>query len=351
MKNSKPLLDVLSNRSPQRRPVWLMRQAGRYLSEYRAVRQKAGSFLDLCYSPQLAAEVTLQPLRRFDFDAAILFSDILVVPHAMGCALKFVDNEGPQLETVSGSLGVGRLQTSAPFEQFDRVAETVSHVRSSLSPGVALIGFCGAPWTVASYMIEGRSSQRQTALAVAAQSPPWFESLIEKLVDVSVQYLIQQIAAGAEVVQIFDSWAGDLPVSLRERWVDRPIRAIVDGVRMMYPDLPVIVFARGVGSGHGRIALSTNANAVGVEQGISLADVMGSLRSNVAVQGNLNPHILAAGGEELEREVSDILDAVPRDRHIFNLGHGILPTTDVSHVEAIVSLIRRKDALDNVSLA
>lgn len=254
MTNPKPLLDVLANRMPSRRPVWLMRQAGRYLPEYRDVRTKAGSFLKLCYSPELACEVTLQPLRRFDLDAAILFSDILVVPQAMGLALDFREGEGPVLDTVRDASAVRSLKVAGTFDEFDRVAETVSRVVGGLPAGKALIGFCGAPWTVASYMIEGGSSKRALALEVSRSGSAWFAALIDKLVDVSILYLKQQVAAGAEVLQIFDSWAGDIPSDLRSRWVMEPMARIVQGVRQSYPEVPVIVFARGVGQGHAEIA-------------------------------------------------------------------------------------------------
>jgi uroporphyrinogen decarboxylase len=343
MNSDKALLDVLGGRQPKRRPVWLMRQAGRYLPEYREVRAKAGSFLSLCYSPELAAEVTLQPLRRFDFDAAIVFSDILVVPHAMGLKLEFVENEGPKLEIVSSRMDVEKLHNAGDHAYYSKVCETLSIVRGELAPDVALIGFCGAPWTIASYMIEGKSSERKSALAVASDSPGWFENVIQKVIDHSVYFLGAQIKAGADVVQIFDSWAGDLPQALRKKWVADPISTIIQRLRLEHPFVPVIVFARGIGGGHARMAEATQGNAIGVEQGTDMKALLDELRLGCAIQGNLSPDVLAAGGVELDLEVDAILSAVPLERHIFNLGHGILPHTKVAHVERMLRLVRDHD--------
>lgn len=320
-----------------------MRQAGRYLPEYRALRQRAGSFLELCYSPQLARDVTLQPLARFDLDAAILFSDILVVPHAMGLELTFIENEGPRLETVSSIADVERLDDSGRNEKFDCVASTVRLVAADIAEGKTLIGFCGAPWTVASYMIEGGSSDREMAKSVALASPEWFEALMAKLVKVSVSYLLQQIHAGAQVVQIFDSWAGELPVASRERWVTQPIAEMVAGVRDVFPGFPVIVFARGVAAGHADVALETGANCVSIEQGVRLDDVVSVLPDTVAVQGNLDPAILLGSRADLIAEVNRICSSVPMKRHIFNLGHGIGQTTDPEAVSLLIQEIRRHD--------
>ena len=336
----KAILDVLSGRKPHRRPLWIMRQAGRYLPEYRALRTKAGSFLDLCYSPSMAAEATLQPLRRFDFDAAILFSDILVVPHAMGLSLTFKEGEGPVLETVSDLAGVQRLADGSESEKFSRVYETVGLVKKDLSAHQTLIGFCGAPWTVASYMIEGGSSKRKTALAVAIENPDWFSLMMKKLVTSSTTYLLGQIAAGAEVVQIFDSWAGDVPPAHLDRLVVRPIAEIIRGVRALHLNFPVIVFARGVGSEHARIALGTNGNCVGLEEGADIGSVLASLPAGVAAQGNLPNELLLGSEDAMIHRIRDILTAVPRERHIFNLGHGILPETQIGMVERLVKEVR-----------
>lgn len=341
--HTKPLLDVLNARTPERRPVWLMRQAGRYLPEYRALRAKAGSFLKLCYAPEHAAEVTLQPLRRFDFDAAILFSDILVVPHAMGLDLKFVENEGPKLQTVREAGELRLLVDASGAWQFARVYETVSRVKSELGPRTALIGFCGGPWTVASYMIEGGSSDRKLALGVAIENPPWFAAMMEKLIGASIVYLLGQIRAGVEAVQIFDSWAGDVPAEHHERVVFEPMARIAAGVRAVYPGFPVIAFGRGLGSDHGTLARMVGANAVGVEESARLRDVLETVPDNCAVQGNLPPESMSDPGFDLAAGVAAVLDGVPAKRHVFNLGHGIRPDARVERVSELVSLIRRFD--------
>ncbi|MEO9168515.1 MAG: uroporphyrinogen decarboxylase [Aestuariivirga sp.] len=336
----KPILDVLAGRKPERRAMWIMRQAGRYLPEYRALRAKAGSFLDLCYNPEFACEVTLQPLRRFDFDAAILFSDILVVPHAMGLHLEFKEGEGPLLETVADLKSVEQLGMGHDSSQFVRVYETVTRVKSVLEPKQALIGFCGAPWTVASYMIEGSSSKRQVALAVAIANPAWFSLLLEKLVTASTDYLLGQIKAGAEAVQIFDSWAGDVPAELMQRVVIDPIAAIIAGVRAVYPNFPVIVFARGVDDRHGLVARGTGANCVGLEEDVTASEVLKHLPDHVAVQGNLANTFLLGDEAAMILATHKILTSVPRERHIFNLGHGILPQTEIKMVERLVQEVR-----------
>jgi uroporphyrinogen decarboxylase len=339
----KALLNVLQNRKPVRRPIWVMRQAGRYLPEYRATREKAGSFLKLCYNPELACEVTLQPLRRFDFDAAILFSDILVVPQAMGLALDFKEGEGPILQTVANLAEAEALRAEGSFLEFEKVWETVGLVKAALAKDKTLIGFCGAPWTVVSYMIEGGSSDRKRALAVALQQPAWYGLLIDKVVSVSIQYLLGQIKAGAETVQIFDSWAGDLPVGSLQRLVIGPIRQIVDGVRAVHADFPIIVFARGVGDHHGIVAEGTSANAIGVEEDCQLSDVLSGLKTHVAVQGNLAPGLLLGDVATLRSGVRSVLHDVPMGRHIFNLGHGITPQVDPRMVFELVDAVRDFD--------
>jgi uroporphyrinogen decarboxylase len=338
-----PLLDVLQNREPSRRPVWLMRQAGRYLPEYREVRAKAGSFLKLCYNPELACEVTLQPLRRYDLDAAILFSDILVVPQAMGLALDFLEGEGPRLQTVASLEDVKRLSVGKGSREFDAVYETVSRVKVSLDAKIGFIGFCGAPWTVASYMIEGGSSKRAGAVNIAVENPAWFAVLIAKLVEASIGYLLGQIAAGVQVVQIFDSWAGDIPLEARARVVVDPMAAIVSGVRAVHPEFPIIVFGRGVGGGHAMVAIGTGASAVGVEQDAVLSDVLKSLPDDVAVQGNLAPEVLLEDDEVIVRETRRVLEGVPMRRHIFNLGHGIVPQVKPEAVTTLVNAVRAFD--------
>jgi uroporphyrinogen decarboxylase len=338
----KPILDVLEGREPDRRPMWIMRQAGRYLPEYRDLRAKAGSFLKLCYDPALACEVTLQPLRRFDFDAAILFSDILVVPHAMGLHLDFKEGEGPVLETVKDVAEVEALGDGRNSDQFSKVYETVQRVKGALTAKQTLIGFCGAPWTVASYMIEGGSSKREKALGIALENPVWFSRLIDRLVETSTAYLLGQIKAGAETVQIFDSWAGDVPEGALERLVISPIARIIEGIRVVHPGFPVIVFARGVGQGHAKIAVGTGANCVGLEEDVVIGDVLKTLPWHVAVQGNLGNEMLLGDEAAMLAQTRRILDSVPAQRHIFNLGHGIQQQTSIAMVEKLVAEVRAR---------
>ncbi len=337
------LLDVLQGRKPSRRPIWFMRQAGRYLPEYRELRAKAGSFLDLCYDPALAAEVTLQPLRRFDLDAAILFADILVVPHAMGLELRFAEGEGPILATISDSSSVQKLKRVGDSDQVAAVCGTVSKVRHQLPADVALIGFCGGPWTVASYMVEGGSSDRHKARLAAYNQLPWFDMLIDRLIEQSLAYLGAQIEAGAQAVQIFDSWAGELCGLARERYVVRPLKQITEELQRRYPAVPVIVFARGLGADHGMIARAGGVSAVGVEAEASLKSVADIIPDGVAVQGNLDPVALLADDEALRREVDVVVRSVPMRRHIFNLGHGIRQETDLRKLATVIEAVRRFD--------
>ena len=337
----KPLLDVLSGRKPERRPIWFMRQAGRYLPEYRKLREQAGSFLELCYRPELAAEVTLQPLRRYDLDAAIVFADILVVPHAMGLKLRFEDGEGPILETVRSLEDMRRLKPSGNSHQMKAVYESLARVSSQLSQDIALIGFCGGPWTVASYMIEGGSSNRELSKAAAARGETWFRHLIDRLVEESVEYLSGQVEAGAEAVQIFDSWAGDLPEADRKEFVEKPLAAVAKGFRARHPHIPVIVFARGVGHGHSVIEKATGAQGISIEYDLSMQWARDRLKGTI--QGNLDPELLL-GPEDKARHAAEALVAMmPMERHIFNLGHGIRPATNPEMLNAVIDTVRRHD--------
>ena len=339
MSNPKLLIANLTGQPTEHIPFWFMRQAGRYLPEYRAVREKAGSFLDLCYNPELAAEVTVQPLRRYDLDAAILFADILVVPHAMGLPLKFAEGEGPVLGTVRSMEDLDKLRPVAGTHEVRQVCRTVELTRQQLASHLALIGFCGAPWTVASYMVGGGSSDRVMAKVAAYQRQPWFCALIDRLVTESIDYLCAQADAGAQAVQIFDSWAGDLVASELEDFVMKPLAAIVAGVKQRHPALPVIVFARGVGMAQRRAAAIPGANAIGVETEFDLAD----LPADIVVQGNLDPVALLAGKDVVDAEVRRICTSVDRQRHVFNLGHGIRLGTDPAVVGAVVEAVRRYD--------
>jgi uroporphyrinogen decarboxylase len=338
------LLEVLNGRQPWRRPVWFMRQAGRYLPEYQEVRRRAGSFLELCDAPELACEVTLQPLRRYDLDASIVFADILLVPRALGCELDFREGEGPVLSRVSSGEDVSRLRRDGVTERLSAVYETVEQVRASLPAHVALIGFSGAPWTVASYMVEGgTSSDRALARRAAYEGQAWFDTLIELLTEAACDHLARQVEAGADVVQIFDSWAGDLDDGLRQRYCEAPIRRIVEGLAKRGHDIPVIGFARGIGAGHCRFAEATGVSAVSVEWSVPVDWMAKELAPIVPVQGNLDPLAAAIGGLPLQRSINHLVRALRADRHIFNLGHGVRPDTPPAHVAEIVRQIRALD--------
>ncbi len=335
------LLEVFAGRALSPPPVWLMRQAGRYLPEYRAVREKAGSFLDLCYSPALAAEVTLQPIRRFGFDAAILFADILVVPDALGQKVEFLEGEGPRLEPIRTEREIARLNASATRPRFGRVFETVAKVRQELPHDTALIGFCGAPWTVATYMVGGQGSTDQAEARLwAYRDPGGFQRLIDLLVEVSVDYLSGQVVAGADVLQIFDSWAGSLADDQFERWVVAPTRAMVARLKERYPDVPVIGFPRGAGVHASAYVAHTGVDGIGCDTALPLALMAGELSDKAVVQGNLDPLLLVAGGEAMAHRVAQILAALRGKRFIFNLGHGIVPQTPPEHVAQLVKLVR-----------
>jgi uroporphyrinogen decarboxylase len=324
-------------------PIWLMRQAGRHLPEYHKVRAKAGSFLDLCYTPKLAAEVTLQPVRRYGVDAAIVFSDILVVPHALGQRLEFVEGSGPRLDPIRSKRELGRLKMSETRRTFERIFETVANVRHRLPNDTALIGFCGAPWTVATYMVSGGKSAAQAeAIEWATTDPAGFARLMDRLVDASVEYLSGQVAAGADVLQIFDTWAGRLSGSAFERWVSGPTKAIVTRVRERHPETPIIGFPMGAGKEIGRYVEGTGVDGVSCDAGISLGFMARELAGRVVVQGNLDPQVLAEGGAPMERQTRTILEAMSRCPFIFNLGHGILPHTPRENVAQLVKLVREE---------
>jgi uroporphyrinogen decarboxylase len=323
-------------------PIWLMRQAGRYLAEYREMRAKAGGFLDLCYTPALAAEVTLQPIRRFGFDAAILFSDILVVPDALGQTVEFRDGEGPRLAPVRSVDELRRLDRSATASKFGRIFEAVARIRQDLPAETALIGFCGAPWTVATYMVGGAGSSDQAeARTWAYRDRSGFAALMDLLVEVSTEYLSGQIEAGADVVQIFDSWAGSLPDDEFERWVIAPTGRIVRLLEARHPEVPVIGFPRGAGRSAERYVVATGVGGLGCDTTMPLAAMRQLAEGSRAVmQGNLDPLLLAAGGPAMEARVREILDAMRGARFIFNLGHGIVPETPPENVARLVELVR-----------
>jgi uroporphyrinogen decarboxylase len=317
-----------------------MRQAGRYLPEYKALRKKAGSFLDLCYTPELAAEVTLQPIRRFGFDAAILFSDILVVPHALGRDLRFEEGQGPLLEPISVG-GIEALSVAGFHERLRPVYETVARVRSELPRGTTLLGFCGAPWTVATYMIAGRVTPDQTpARLFGYRHAEAMDRLLGKLAEVSAEYLVRQIEAGADAVQIFDTWAGVLDEECFGRFCVGPVAEIVNRVRHRFPDVPIIGFPRGAGEFYRSYWQETGVTAVGLDWTVPMAAAAGLQREG-PVQGNLDPLRLLAGGEALREGISRILSGLGGGPLIFNLGHGILPETPIRHVERMLDEIRK----------
>jgi uroporphyrinogen decarboxylase len=340
---SKPLLRALAGERLAVPPIWLMRQAGRYLPEYRLLRARAGGFLDLCFTPALAAEATLQPVRRFALDAAILFSDILVVPYALGQGLRFAENEGPLLDAIEDEAELARLAPGMLHERLAPVYETVAKVRAELAPETSLIGFAGAPWTVASYMIEGRSSRDFAKVKYWAMTrPQGFARLIEILVEATASYLLRQIEAGAEVVQIFDSWAGALAEAEFARWSIAPIAAIARKLREAHPKVPIIAFPRGAGVGYARFAQQTGVTALSLDPTVPLGWAVENLRPHCPLQGNLDPIALLAGGAALQEAAERIIESWGNGPFIFNLGHGVLPETPVENVAALVALVRRK---------
>jgi uroporphyrinogen decarboxylase len=337
----KPLLEVLAGRRQKVPPIWMMRQAGRYLPEYREVRARAGGFLDLCFTPEFAAEVTLQPIRRFNFDAAIIFSDILVVPYALGREVRFEVGEGPRLEPLDTPDKVETLAREADFGKLEPVYEALRRVRRELDAGIALIGFCGAPWTVATYMVAGQGTPDQVpARTMAYRHPGAFAKIIDVLVENSIQYLVGQLKAGADVLQIFDTWAGVLPPREFARWSIEPTRRIVEGVRRQVPDAKIIGFPRGAGALLPGYVETTGVDAVSIDWAAEPSLIRERVQNRVAVQGNLDPLALIAGGAALDSAVDDVLENFAKGRLIFNLGHGIQPETPIAHVEQMLRRVR-----------
>ena len=333
------LLETLQGKPSSRRPVWLMRQAGRYLPEYRQLRADKGDFLELVYDSEAAAEITLQPIRRFGFDGAILFSDILIVPYAMGQDLAFLAGEGPQLSPRLVDTALTALQ--AVPERLQPIYRTVGLVRAQLGPETTLLGFAGSPWTVATYMVAGEGSRDQhLARALAYRDPVAFQAIVDAIVAVTIEYLSGQIAAGAEAVQLFDSWAGSLAPDQFERWVIAPNSAIADAVRARHPSVPVIGFPKGAGAKLAAYARETNVDAIGLDETIDPLWAMHELAHDLPVQGNLDPLLLLAGGKALEQRAQWILDAFAGRPHLFNLGHGIDKETPIEHVERLLAVVR-----------
>ena len=336
---AKPLLAVLGGERRDPPPVWMMRQAGRYLPEYRALREAKGGFLDLVYDSDCAAEITLQPLQRFPLDAAILFSDILIVPFALGQNLSFVAGEGPRLTPTLAGTGLGDL-TCVPA-RLEPIYATVAKVKARLGPATTLIGFAGAPWTVATYMVAGQGSRDQSeARRLAYGDPGRFSAIVERIAEVTLDYLGGQIAAGAEAVQLFDSWSGSLAPAEFERWVIAPTARLVERLKALHPGIPVIGFPKGAGGKLGAYARETQVDAVGLDETVDPAWAHRELPEGLPVQGNLDPLALLAGGEAMRGSAARILDALAGRPHIFNLGHGILQETPIAHVDELMALVK-----------
>ncbi len=339
--SKKPYLAALAGHQADRPPFWLMRQAGRYLPEYRAVRGQAGSFIDLCLNPELACEVTLQPLRRYGMDAAILFSDILMVPFGLGQRLDYLEGEGPKLEPVSSAADLSKLTVGAFHERLAAVYDTVGRVKSALPEETALIGFAGSPWTVACYMVQGGGSKEwEKVKGFAYRDRAGFAALIELLETVTLEYLSAQVQAGADSLQLFDSWAGILPAGGFRRWVIEPTRRLVTALKGRHPEIPVIGFPRGAGLMIEAYALETGVDAVALDTTVPPAWAASHLQSRLPVQGNLDPILVIAGGGEMAEGIDEILGALGGGPFIFNLGHGVAQSTPPDHVAELASLIR-----------
>ena len=333
------LLDTLRGENVRPRPAWLMRQAGRYLPEYRALRAEKGGFLALVYDSEAAAEITIQPIRRYGMDGAILFSDILIVPYAMGQDLEFLAGEGPHLSPRLADHALASLH--AVPERLSPIYETVKLVKAQLPAGKTMLGFAGSPWTVATYMVAGEGSRDQhETRAMAYRDRAGFQAIIDAIVGVTVEYLAGQIMAGAEAVQLFDSWAGSLAPAEFERWVIAPNAAIVSAIRERFPQVPIIGFPKGAGEKLPAYARETGVQALGLDETIDPLWAAKALPSGLPVQGNLDPLLLIAGGGEMERQALRVLEAFADRPHIFNLGHGIGQTTPVEHVGELLNLVR-----------
>lgn len=336
---SKPLLSVLKGTKTDTLPLWLMRQAGRYLPEYRALRAEKGGFLELVHDSAAAAEVTMQPIRRFGFDGAILFSDILVIPHALGQDLWFETGEGPRLAPKLVDTSLSALQRMP--ERLSPVIETVRQVKAALPPQTTFLGFAGSPWTVATYMVAGQGSREQAETRrFAYRDPKAFGEIITAIADLTVEYLSDQIEAGVDAVQLFDSWSGSLSPQQFEQWVIAPTVRIISKLKARHPHAVVIGFPKGAGGKLPAYAREVGADAIGLDETVDPNWAHNNLPKDLPVQGNLDPLALITGGEILDQAITRIIDAFQDRPHIFNLGHGILPDTPIAHVEALVARIR-----------
>lgn len=339
MADDRRMMRVLKGETLSPPPIWMMRQAGRYLPEYRATRQEAGSFLDLCYSPDFAVEVTLQPIRRYGFDASILFSDILVVPHALGRDLRFEEGRGPLMTPIAQD-EIERLATTGFHERLGPVYETVRRLRAELPGETTLLGFCGAPWTVATYMIAGKGTPDQApARLFSYRHPKAFARLIDLLADVSAEYLIRQLDEGADSVQIFDSWSGVLDEASFAAYCEAPVRRMVERIKARHPHAPVIGFPKGAGSRYEGYRENTGVDVLALDWSVPLTTAA-RLQRQGAVQGNLDPMRLVAGGTALEEGIDRILQSLGGGPFVFNLGHGVTPETPLDHVAAMVARVR-----------
>lgn len=334
-----PLIDTLNGHRAERTPIWLMRQAGRYLPEYRELRARKGGFLELAYDSEAACEITLQPIRRFGFDGAILFSDILIVPHALGQNLEFLAGEGPRLSPPLVDADLESLVRNPA--RYEPIYETVRLCRATLGDDVTMLGFAGSPWTVATYMVAGEGSRDQhDARSLAYRDPGKLQAIIDAIVGETITYLSGQIEAGAEAVQLFDSWAGSLAPDQFERWVIAPNAAIVSALRAAYPLVPIIGFPKGAGEKLPAYARETGVQAMGIDETLDPEWVARELPEAMPVQGNLDPLVLLAGSDALERRIAAILDAFAGRPHVFNLGHGIDRRTPIAHVERLIAAVR-----------
>jgi len=333
--------ELLQKKKLEKTPIWLMRQAGRYMKEYMAIKNSSGSFLEMCYTPELSAQITMQPIEKFDFDAAIIFSDILVVPNALGLELKFIGGVGPELQTISSYKD---LNDKFFYETLEPVYEAISIVRGNLESNKSLIGFSGAPWTLLAYMIDGNSKQNfAKSLDFIKNNKIPSEDIINMLVEYISKHLIRQIKAGANVVQIFDSWSGllvDLEPELYEDFIIKPTKKIVAEVKAKFHNIPIIGFPRGSRLMYEKYAQQTGVDILSIDQNLDLKWAVEKLKKYVVVQGNLDPTYLLNGQEQIEKEVERIINTLGRGEFIFNLGHGVLPTTPVENVEFLVNEVR-----------
>lgn len=339
--SQKTIIRALNGEKLPSPPLWLMRQAGRYLPEYREIRGNVSGFLELCYTPELAVEVTMQPIRRYGFDAAILFSDILVIPDALGQAVRFAEGEGPKLNPLRDVSDLGKLSLDNLHKHLAPVYETVRRLSAELPPETTLIGFAGAPWTVATYMVEGGTSRDFAhTRGWGLRDPNGFSQLIDLVTDATAAYLCRQVEEGAEVLQIFDSWAGVLSEGEFEKWSIKPTAKIVSAVKAKHPNVPIIGFPRGAGIRYERYVVETGVDGVSLDSTMPLDWAAKHLQSKVALQGNLDPLLLLGGGEPMEKEIRRILDGLCKGPFIFNLGHGIIKETPPENVARLVEIVR-----------